>query len=70
MARETDVNRSFVYDVLRGKSLVPNLEKLTRVAAILKVELEPGIFTEPRFWLRGWAFPLSESARSAGWGQR
>ena len=39
VARESDVNRSFVYDVLRGKSLVPNLEKLTRVAAILKVEL-------------------------------
>jgi len=32
--------------------------------------VEPGIFTEPRFWLRGWAFPLSEPARSAGWGRR
>jgi len=30
----------------------------------------PGIFIEQRFWLRGWAFPLSESARSSGWGQR
>jgi phage repressor protein C with HTH and peptisase S24 domain len=40
VAREAGVNRSFVYDILRGKSLVPNLEKLTRVAAILKVELE------------------------------
>jgi len=31
---------------------------------------KPGIFTEPRFWLQGWAFPLSEPARSAGWGRR
>ena len=40
VAREAGVNRSFVYDILRGKSLVPNLEKLTRIAALLKVELE------------------------------
>lgn len=40
VAREAGVNRSFVYDILRGKSLVPNLEKLTRVAAVLKVDLE------------------------------
>ena len=40
VAQEAGVNRSFVYDILRGKSLVPNLEKLTRIAAILKVELE------------------------------
>ena len=40
VAREASVNRSFVYDILRGKSLVPNLEKLTRVATVLKVELE------------------------------
>jgi hypothetical protein len=34
------------------------------------VHFEPGIFTEPHFWLRGWAFPLSEPARAAGWWQR
>ena len=40
VARESNVNRSFVYDILRGKSLVPNLEKLTRIAGVVKVELE------------------------------
>jgi phage repressor protein C with HTH and peptisase S24 domain len=40
VAHEAGVNRSFVYDILRGKSQVPNLEKLTRVATVLKVELE------------------------------
>jgi len=37
----------------------------TDMAAKLKA-LEPGIFTEPRFWLRGRAVPLSEPARAAG----
>jgi glycine hydroxymethyltransferase len=36
----------------------------------IAVRSEPGIFIEPHFWLRGWAFPLSEPARSAGWGRR
>jgi phage repressor protein C with HTH and peptisase S24 domain len=40
LSRAASVNRSFVYDILRGKSQVPNLEKLTRVAAALKVEVE------------------------------
>jgi phage repressor protein C with HTH and peptisase S24 domain len=40
VAREAGVNRSFVYDILRGRSQVPNLEKLTRVASVVKVELE------------------------------
>jgi len=40
LAREAQVNRSFVYDILRGKSQVPNLEKLTRIAAVVKVDLE------------------------------
>lgn len=40
LAREAHVNRSFVYDILRGKSQVPNLEKLTRIAAVVKVDLE------------------------------
>ena len=38
VAREAGVNRSFVYDILRGRSQVPNLEKLTRVAKVVKVE--------------------------------
>ena len=32
------VNRSFVYDIMRGKSENPNLERLDRLAAALKVE--------------------------------
>ena len=40
VAREAGVNRSFVYDILRGRSQVPNLDKLTRVAKVVKVELE------------------------------
>ena len=38
VAREAGVNRSFVYDILRGRSQVPNLEKLTRIAKVVKVE--------------------------------
>lgn len=40
VAREADVNRTFVYDILRGRSQVPNLEKLGHVAKVVKVELE------------------------------
>lgn len=40
VAREAGVNRSFVYDILRGRSQVPNLDKLTRVAQVVKVEIE------------------------------
>lgn len=40
LAREAEVNRSFVYDILRGRSQVPNLDKLTRIAAVVKVDLE------------------------------
>ena len=32
------VNRTFVYDIMRGKSANPNLTKLNRVAQALKVE--------------------------------
>ncbi len=32
------VNRSFVYDIMRGRSENPNLERLAKVAEILKVE--------------------------------
>lgn len=32
------VNRSFVYDIMRGRSENPNFEKLDSVAAVLKVE--------------------------------
>jgi phage repressor protein C with HTH and peptisase S24 domain len=40
VAREAGVNRSFVYDILRGRSRVPNLDKLTRIAQVVKVEPE------------------------------
>lgn len=40
VARGAEVNRSFVYDILRGRSQVPNLEKLTSVAKAVKVEPE------------------------------
>lgn len=40
VARAAGVNRSFVYDILRGRSQVPNLENLTRIAQVLKVDLE------------------------------
>jgi phage repressor protein C with HTH and peptisase S24 domain len=40
LARAAGVNRSFIYDILRGRSQVPNIEKLTRLAAALKVEVE------------------------------
>jgi phage repressor protein C with HTH and peptisase S24 domain len=32
------INRSFVYDIMRGRSEHPNLERLERVAEVLKVE--------------------------------
>jgi phage repressor protein C with HTH and peptisase S24 domain len=40
VAREAGVNRSFVYDILRGRSQLPNLDKLTRIAQVVKVDLE------------------------------
>jgi phage repressor protein C with HTH and peptisase S24 domain len=40
VARAAGVNRSFVYDILRGRSQVPNLEKLTGIAQVVKVDLE------------------------------
>jgi transcriptional regulator with XRE-family HTH domain len=40
VAREAHVNRSFVFNILRGKSLVPNLDKSTQIAAVVKVDLE------------------------------
>jgi phage repressor protein C with HTH and peptisase S24 domain len=38
VAELADVNRSFVYDIMRGRSEHPNLERLERVAQVLKVE--------------------------------
>jgi transcriptional regulator with XRE-family HTH domain len=38
-ARAAAVNRYFVYDILRGRSLLPNLEKLTRLAAALNAAI-------------------------------
>jgi len=40
VAREAHVNRSFVFNILRGKSLIPNLDKSTQIAAVVKVDLE------------------------------
>ncbi len=37
IAAQAGVNRSFVYDILRGRSENPNLEKLDRLAEVLKV---------------------------------
>ena len=38
VAELAEVNRSFVYDIMRGRSEHPNLERLDRVAEVLKVE--------------------------------
>jgi len=38
IAEIADINRSFVYDIMRGKSENPNLAKLDQVADVLKVE--------------------------------
>jgi phage repressor protein C with HTH and peptisase S24 domain len=38
VAEQARVNRSFVYDIMRGRSGHPNLEKLDKVAAVIRVE--------------------------------
>src|SRR5690606_3117643 len=38
VAEQARVNRSFVYDIMRGRSERPNIEKLDKVAAIIKVD--------------------------------
>jgi phage repressor protein C with HTH and peptisase S24 domain len=38
VAEMAGLNRSFIYDILRGRSENPNLERLGRLAQILKVE--------------------------------
>jgi phage repressor protein C with HTH and peptisase S24 domain len=38
VAELAGINRSFVYDIMRGRSEHPNLERLERVAKVLKVE--------------------------------
>ena len=38
VAELAGINRSFVYDIMRGRSGHPNLERLERVAKVLKVE--------------------------------
>lgn len=40
LAEKAGVNRSYVYDILRGRSENPNLEKLDRLAEVLKVDRE------------------------------
>ena len=38
VARAAGVNRSFVYDILRGRSQTPNIEKLGRIANVVRVD--------------------------------
>lgn len=40
VAEMADVNRSFVYDILRGRSTRPGLDRLGEVARVLKVEVD------------------------------
>lgn len=40
VAEMAGVNRSFVYDILRGRSSRPGLDRLMEVARVLKVEVE------------------------------
>lgn len=40
VAEVADVNRSFVYDILRGRSTRPGLERLGDVVRVLKVEVD------------------------------
>ena len=40
VAEMAGVNRSFVYDILRGRSTRPGIEKLGEVARVLKVDLD------------------------------
>lgn len=40
VAEMAGVNRSFVYDILRGRSTRPGIDKLSEVARVLKVERE------------------------------
>jgi len=40
VAEMAGVNRSFVYDILRGRSTRPGIDRLGEVARVLKVELE------------------------------
>lgn len=38
VAELANINRSFVYDIMRGRSENPNLEKLNRVARVIRVD--------------------------------
>ena len=40
VAEMAGVNRSFIYDILRGRSTRPKIDKLVEVARVLKVELD------------------------------
>lgn len=40
VARAADVNRTFIYDILRGKSQTPSLDNLSRVAEVVLVSPE------------------------------
>lgn len=46
VAEAAGVGRSFVYDILRGRSADPSSEKLTRVAAVLRMPIEALLYGE------------------------
>ncbi|CAA7618238.1 XRE family transcriptional regulator [Magnetospirillum sp. SS-4] len=46
VAEAAGVGRSFVYDILRGRSADPSSEKLTRVAAVLQMPIEALLYGE------------------------
>lgn len=46
VAEAAGVGRSFVYDILRGRSADPSSEKLSRVAAVLKMSVEALVYGE------------------------
>ncbi|KIL98243.1 MAG: helix-turn-helix domain-containing protein [Magnetospirillum sp.] len=46
VAEAAGVGRSFVYDILRGRSADPSSEKLTRVAAVLQMPIEALLYDE------------------------
>ena len=40
VAAASKLNRSFIYDILRGKSVRPSRAKLEKVAAVLRVDVD------------------------------
>lgn len=58
LAAQAGVNRSFIYDVIRERSLNPAADKLAKVAGVLKVDVDwlltgEGRIENPPDWLAG-----------------